>query len=73
MQTKKQSMIEVITNTVVGLAFSFAIQVMIYPILGMNVSINQNLLITLMFFIASILRGYILRRLFTKLFKNKLK
>ena len=73
MQTKKQSMIEVITNTVVGLAFSFAIQVIIYPILGMNVSINQNLLITLMFFIASILRGYILRRLFTKLFKNKLK
>ena len=73
MQTKKQSIIEVITNTVVGLAFSFAIQVIIYPILGMNVSINQNLLITLMFFIASILRGYILRRLFTKLFKNKSK
>ena len=73
MQTKKQSIIEVITNTVVGLAFSFAIQVIVYPLLDVDVSINQNLLITLMFFIASILRGYILRRLFTKLFKNKSK
>ena len=73
MQSKKHSMIEVITNTVVGLLFSFAIQVIIYPLLDVDVSINQNLLITLMFFIASIIRGYVLRRVFTKLFKSKSK
>jgi len=71
MQSKKHSMIEVVTNTIVGLVFSFMIQVIIYPILGIDVSVKQNVLITLMFFIASILRGYLLRRFFTKLFKNK--
>ena len=73
MQSKKHSMIEVITNTIVGLLFSFVIQVIIYPILEIDVSIKQNVLITFMFFVASILRGYLLRRFFTKLFKQKVK
>jgi len=70
MQSKKQSVIEAITNTVVGLGFSFAIQITIYPLLGIDVTVKQNLLITFMFFIASIFRGYLLRRFFTRIFKE---
>jgi len=66
-QSKKLSIIEAITNTVVGLLTAFGIQLVIYPILNIEVSINQNIIITFVFFIASILRGYVVRRIFNKL------
>jgi hypothetical protein len=66
-QTKKKSLIESITNTIVGLVTSFCIQIIIYPILDIEVSIGQNVLITFVFFVASIVRGYFVRRLFNKL------
>ena len=67
MQSKKLSIVEAVSNTVIGLLTSFAIQLIIYPILNIEVSINQNIFITFVFFIASILRGYIVRRLFNKI------
>jgi|TARA_R110000744_G_scaffold47300_1_gene104216 high-affinity Fe2+/Pb2+ permease len=70
MQDKKQSMIEAISGTLIGLVFSFMIQIIIYPSLGIPVSIGQNILITSVFFVASIVRGYLVRRLFNKIFKK---
>jgi len=52
------------TNVVVGLILSFLIQLWIYPLLNIEVSINQNIFITFVFFIVSFFRGYIIRRLF---------
>ena len=66
MQSKKLSIIESVSNTVIGLLTSFLIQIIIYPILNIEVSINQNIIITFVFFIASIIRGYVVRRLFNK-------
>ena len=63
------SIIEAVTNTVVGLTTSFIIQLIIYPTLNIKVSINQNIIITLVFFIVSILRSYIIRRVFTNIRK----
>ena len=66
MQSKKHSIIESVTNTVIGLVTSFIIQLIIYPLLDIPVSINQNIIITLVFFTVSIIRGYLIRRLFNK-------
>lgn len=66
MQTKKHSLIESVTNTVIGLVTSFLIQIIIYPLLNIPVSLGQNIIITLVFFMASILRGYLIRRFFNK-------
>jgi len=66
MQNKKQSLIESITQTLVGLITSFIIQIIIYPLLNIPVTLGQNVIITLVFFMASILRGYIIRRYFNK-------
>ena len=66
MQTKKKSVIEAITNTVVGLLTSFIIQLIVYPLMGIPVTIGQNIIITIVFFIASIIRGYAIRRYFNK-------
>lgn len=71
MQTKKQSVIESLTNIIVGLITSFLIQLVIYPILDIPVSLNQNIIITIVFFVASFLRGYLLRRFFNKIHNAK--
>ena len=63
-QTKKRSLIEAVTNTVVGLITSFLIQLFIYRVLDIPVTIMQNVIITGVFFMASIVRGYIIRRVF---------
>ena len=67
MQSKKHSTIESLTNTVVGLLTSFAIQLVIYPLLNIPVTLNQNIIITIVFFLVSFLRGYLIRRVFNKI------
>lgn len=63
-QTKKQSVLESITQTIIGLATSIAVQLIIYPLMGIAVSLKQNVIITIVFFIVSIIRGYLVRRYF---------
>lgn len=63
-QTKKQSSIEATTNVVVGLVVSLLIQVIVYPLMNIPVTFKQNLTLTFIFFVASFLRGYFLRRYF---------
>lgn len=66
MQTKKQSAFESLTNILVGLFTSFIIQLIIYPLLNIEVSVNENIIITIVFFIVSFIRGYLIRRIFNK-------
>lgn len=66
MQTKKYSLIESITNTFVGFIVSLLIQLIIYPTMGIPVTFSQNIIITFIFTIVSILRGYIVRRMFNR-------
>ena len=66
-QNKKQSLIESVVQTMTGLVTSFLIQLVIYPILNIPVTFSQNVIITAVFFAASIIRGYFVRRLFNKL------
>ena len=67
MQSKKHSTLESLTNTIVGLLTSFAIQLVIYPLLNIPVTLNQNIIITVVFFVVSFLRGYLIRRFFNKI------
>jgi hypothetical protein len=66
-QKKRHSLLEAIVNVVTGLLISFLIQLWIYPLLKIPVSINQNIIITSAFFIASFVRGYIIRRIFNRI------
>lgn len=65
-QTKKQSLIESIAQTIIGLGTSLVIQLIIYPLLNIPVTFTQNLIITFVFFVASVIRGYLVRRFFNK-------
>lgn len=66
-QSKKHSAIESVTNVVIGLITSIVTQMILYPILGIPVSFSQNLIITMVFFIISFIRGYVIRRFFNRL------
>jgi len=66
-QSKKHSAIESITNVVIGLITSFLIQLVLYPMLNIPVSFSQNIIITFVFFVASFIRGYLIRRFFNKI------
>jgi hypothetical protein len=65
-QSKKHSALESAINVIVGLLVSIITQMVLYPILGIPVSIKQNLIITAVFFILSFVRGYVIRRIFNK-------
>jgi len=69
-QTKSKSLIETIAQTLAGLVVSFIIQVFIYITLDIEVSLKQNVMITSIFFIASIIRGYLVRRFFDKIWSK---
>lgn len=66
MQTKKQSLIESLTNTVIGFVISYASTFAILPLVGLKTSAGTNLLITVYFTVISIIRGYVIRRWFNK-------
>jgi hypothetical protein len=67
MQSKKLSIIESVTQTLIGLGISFCIQIVIYPLMDIPVTIKQNIIITIVFFLASLIRGYFIRRYFNRL------
>lgn len=66
-QSKKHSLLESATNVIAGLIISFAIQLVIYPLMGIPVSLKQNVVLTAVFFVASFIRGYVIRRIFNRL------
>ncbi|MEY3501766.1 MAG: hypothetical protein RL308_3439 [Bacteroidota bacterium] len=66
-QSKKHSAIESIINVMIGLLTSFLIQLVLYPLLNIPVTFSQNIIITLVFFVASFIRGYLIRRFFNKI------
>ena len=66
MQSKKNSLIESITQTIIGLFTSIILQMILYPLMGIPVTFKQNIIITIVFFIVSIIRGFIVRRYFNK-------
>lgn len=63
-QTKKQSFIESITNVAVGYGVALLSQIVIFPYFGIKVSLKQNMVIGCFFTVISILRSYVLRRIF---------
>jgi hypothetical protein len=72
MQNRRISLIESLTNTFTGMGISFLIQLFLFPLMGIPVTIHQNIIITGVFTIASIGRGYIVRRVFNTLMKRLL-
>ena len=70
MQTKKQSAIESLTSTTIGIIIGIVLNLTILPIFGYPVSLSDSLWISVIFTAVSVIRSYIIRRCFNS--KEKL-
>lgn len=66
-QSRRMSMVEAATNVVVGYALAIVTQIVVFPWFGLEAGLQEHLTIGLAFVGVSLLRGYVLRRLFEKL------
>ena len=64
MQTKRQSLIETLTNVAIGYLISFIANMLVLPLFGYNINLTDGVLISIIFTIISIVRGYMVRRWF---------
>ena len=64
MQTRIESLVESLTNIVVGFWFAVLAQTLIFPLYGVNIPVTTNVKITVWFTAISIFRSYCLRRIF---------
>ena len=71
MQSKKQSLIESLTSTTIGIIIGIVLNLTILPIFGYPVSVVDSLWISLIFTAVSIIRSYIIRRWFNSKEKNE--
>ena len=62
MQSKKDSLIESLTSTTIGIII--VLNLTILPIFGYPVSLSDSLWISVIFTIVSIIRSYVIRRWF---------
>ena len=66
-QSRLMSLVEATTNVVVGFLLALLTQIAIFPPFGLVVSVADNVLISAIFTAVSLLRSFILRRLFEAL------
>lgn len=66
-QTRVMSLLESIINISVGFGISLAAQIFFLPLLGVQVSLSQNISFALIMTVISIVRSYLLRRVFEAL------
>lgn len=64
LQTRIQSLLESCANVLIGYLVALAAQLIVFPALGIPVSLSQNLLIGVIFTAVSLARSYALRRAF---------
>ena len=63
-QSRLMSLVEAVANVVVGYGVAVLVQLLLFPLFGLTVTLRQNLVIGLVFTAVSIVRSYLLRRAF---------
>ncbi|MFA8387590.1 MAG: hypothetical protein ACEPO2_18385 [Pelagibaca sp.] len=65
-QSRRLSLLEAVTNVVVGYALAVLTQIIVFPRFGLTVSLQDNLAIGAAFVGISLIRSYALRRVFER-------
>ena len=64
MQTKRQSLIETLTSVFVGWLIGVILNLIVLPLFDYNITVVDSLLVSLIFTVISVVRGYLIRRFF---------
>jgi len=67
MQSKRNSAFEAIANVAIGYLVSVAANIFVLPAFGYDVTVADSFAIGVAFTIISLLRSYVLRRVFNKI------
>ena len=67
MQSRWMSLVEAVTNIVVGYGLAVLTQIAVFPLLGLQVALRETFLLGLIFTLVSLIRSYTLRRIFNTL------
>ena len=65
-QSRRQSFAESCANIAVGYLIALATQMVVFPAMGIEVRVSQNIRIGLVFTAVSLARSYLLRRWFDR-------
>jgi hypothetical protein len=71
MQSRLQSFIESVANVAIGFLVALASQLVIFPVFDIKVSLSENLAIGAFFTVISIVRSYVVRRVFNRIHRIK--
>lgn len=71
MQSKRDSLIETLTNVGIGWFISFIANMLVLPLFGYNINLTDGVLISIIFTVISIIRGYVVRRWFNSKDKSE--
>ena len=66
MQSKKRSFIEAVTNVLVGYLVAVISNLIVLPLFGYEVSLFDGFAIGVVFTVISLIRSYVIRRLFNR-------
>ena len=66
-QSRAMSLVEAVTNVIVGYGVAVVTQILIFPIFGLHTTLAQNLKMGAVFTVVSIARSYVLRRMFDRI------
>lgn len=62
MQTKLESLIEALINVLIGFVISLVVNALVLPLVGLDITLSQNLFVGIIFTLVSVARSYLLRR-----------
>lgn len=66
MQSRLESLVEVLLNTVIGWLTAIITQIIVFPLFDIRVSFSEQIGISLIFTTIAIVRSYMIRRWFNK-------
>ena len=66
-QTKRHSLLESLTNILIGYFTAIGSQILVFPLFDIIIPLTDNLLIGLYFTTISLIRSYIIRRVFNSI------
>lgn len=71
-QSRRGSLVEAVANVAIGFAVALLTQMALFPAMGVRLSMDRHVLIGTAFTCVSLVRSYLLRRLFERLGRGHL-
>ena len=69
-QSRRLSLVEAATTVIVGYILAILTQMLVFPLFGIQAALSEQLAIGIAFVGVSLVRGYVLRRMFERLGKR---